>query len=88
MTDETLFDKSGYIVSIGDQIMYITDGPRVNYGVVEKIERVSPHGYEHWKVTVQKTGGEWLEKPRQVILTEPTMFLCNHPPLYQPKDKA
>jgi hypothetical protein len=88
MYDKMLFDKSGYIVSVGDKIVYVTDGPRVNYGVVEKIERVKPYGYEHWKVTVLKTGGWYLEKPRKVILTEPTIFLCAHPPLYQPKVTA
>ena len=88
MCDKLLFDQSGYIVSVGDQIVYITDGPRVNYGVVEKIQRVSPYRYEHWKITVQKTGGWYLEKPRRVTLTEPTIFLCDYPPLYQPKVNA
>jgi len=88
----TFFDKSGYIVSEGDEIVYVTDGPRVNYGVIQRIERVKPYGYEQsngfWKITVLKTGGGYLEKPFRVTLTEPTIFKCNRPVLYQPINRS
>ena len=77
MTDKILTDKQGNVVVEGDSIMYITDGPRINYGIIKKIEWTkSPWGYEHWKIRVLKTYGFFLNKPMIVILTEPTMFKC------------
>ena len=71
-----LQDKQGNVVSEGDKIMYITDGPRVNYGTVISFDRVKPWGYEHWSIKVLKTAGSYHEKDRIVYLTEPTIFKC------------
>jgi len=70
-------DKVGNVVTEGDQIMYITDGPSVNYGVVSTIGRSETcFGYNHWKIKVWKTAGPWHSKDRYVTLTEPTVFRC------------
>jgi hypothetical protein len=87
MSDKLFFDKNGYIMAVGDKIMYITDGPRVNYGVIEAIGWKTPawSNREQLKITVLKTAGGWLEKPTKVTLTYPTVFKCDSPVLYQPK---
>jgi hypothetical protein len=80
-------DRQNRVVKKGDYIMYITDGPRISYGKVLDISRKATWGYEHWKITVFKTSGEWLEKPRRVTLTEPTVFKCGETLVY-PEEKA
>lgn len=78
MTDEIFVDNQGKVLKVGDPIMYITDGPRVNYGTIEKVAWVKPawSNRKHIRVHVWKVKGGHMEKPRTVVLTYPTIFKC------------
>ena len=72
-----LYDNQGNMLAVGDKIMYVTDRRGINYGTIQKIERVNSWGYEHWKVEVLKTMAPYLKEPTVVYLTEPVMFRCD-----------
>ena len=78
--EKILLDNSGTVLKVGDQIMYVTSYSgdiRINYGVIRSITRKKRrHGCDNWSVKVWKECGKWLEEPKQVVLTGPTLFKC------------
>jgi hypothetical protein len=74
--DKIFLDKSGVVLNVGDQVMYITDRRGINYGVIRSIERVKSYGYKHWKIKVFREKGGWNNESRLVVLTEPYVFKC------------
>jgi len=74
--EKIFLDYTGTVLKVGDHIMYVTDGPTINYGIIRGIKRVCPYGYEHWSIKVWKEKGNYLTEPRYVVLTEPTVFKC------------
>ena len=78
MTDKIFVDNQGKVLKVGDPIMYVTDGPRINYGTIQKIAWVIPRWstHEQLRIHVWKVKGGCMEKERTVILTYPTIFKC------------
>jgi hypothetical protein len=74
---KVLVDQQGNNVEVGDRVMYITDGPHVNYGTVKKVTwKETDWGRKFWSIQVLKTHSAHLEKPILVTLSYPTLFKC------------
>ena len=72
-------DDHGNQLNVGDKVMYITDGPRVNYGIIKKMaETQCPWNKKYYgiRISVWKEKGGYTDKPTMVTLTYPTIFKC------------
>ena len=84
-TTVVLLDEQGNEVNVGDQILYITHGPYLHYGTVEKIiyhKETWGHNVWGWRVHVRRTWDQYNNNPTQdrvVVLSSPTMFKLGVP---------
>jgi len=85
MIDNTyvLHDEGGNELSVGDRVLYITHGPYLHYGTIEKIVRhKETWGTWGWRVHVRRTWDKYNNNPtrdKMVILSRATMFKLGVP---------